>query len=340
MYCPRCRTEYRPGFARCSDCSVDLVHELPAEELEEEQSAPLWPEAKSLSELWRGEDTVLHGQLLAELKQAGIPYETVRTREAAGCGIDPVAHGVEPRFGFIVRVQPKDSPAAAGILYKLLEAEKVDLSIPVDTSTTYGISQSKTTTGQLSAVETGETEEAETKEQKCVWEGNDVVKRDFVRASLRENGIASRSLLQGQNYRIIVGETLQAKAVKTIKEIVEGKPASFEAGDSESHDQASFLKFQLFLYSMATALMLSVLLLILLTLFAGNPVVERLPRFLGVCALLGAMWAIYQAVRYENRPGLYLLMAIVPFSFVWYYFGRYKPRTPNVMGLSSNRPLE
>ena len=28
MYCPECRAEYRPGFTRCSDCDVDLVHEL------------------------------------------------------------------------------------------------------------------------------------------------------------------------------------------------------------------------------------------------------------------------------------------------------------------------
>lgn len=29
MFCPECRAEYRPGFTRCSDCGVDLVHELP-----------------------------------------------------------------------------------------------------------------------------------------------------------------------------------------------------------------------------------------------------------------------------------------------------------------------
>src|SRR5215470_7638594 len=29
MFCPECRAEYRPGFTRCSDCDVDLVHELP-----------------------------------------------------------------------------------------------------------------------------------------------------------------------------------------------------------------------------------------------------------------------------------------------------------------------
>jgi hypothetical protein len=33
MYCPTCRSEYRPGFSRCDDCDQDLVHELaPLEE--------------------------------------------------------------------------------------------------------------------------------------------------------------------------------------------------------------------------------------------------------------------------------------------------------------------
>ena len=29
MFCPECRVEYRPGFTRCSDCDVELVHEIP-----------------------------------------------------------------------------------------------------------------------------------------------------------------------------------------------------------------------------------------------------------------------------------------------------------------------
>jgi hypothetical protein len=29
MFCPNCRAEYRPGFARCSDCDVELVENLP-----------------------------------------------------------------------------------------------------------------------------------------------------------------------------------------------------------------------------------------------------------------------------------------------------------------------
>jgi hypothetical protein len=32
MFCPRCRSEYRPGFTHCNDCDVDLVWGLPREE--------------------------------------------------------------------------------------------------------------------------------------------------------------------------------------------------------------------------------------------------------------------------------------------------------------------
>src|SRR5947208_528984 len=32
MYCPNCRSEYRPGFTWCKDCDITLVDELPAAE--------------------------------------------------------------------------------------------------------------------------------------------------------------------------------------------------------------------------------------------------------------------------------------------------------------------
>ncbi len=39
MFCPQCKTEYRPGFLRCADCGSELVDALPkeSEEVEERQ---------------------------------------------------------------------------------------------------------------------------------------------------------------------------------------------------------------------------------------------------------------------------------------------------------------
>ncbi len=31
-FCPRCRTEYRPGYENCADCQAQLVEELAGEE--------------------------------------------------------------------------------------------------------------------------------------------------------------------------------------------------------------------------------------------------------------------------------------------------------------------
>ena len=31
MFCPQCKAEYRAGFARCSDCDVELVQQLPVD---------------------------------------------------------------------------------------------------------------------------------------------------------------------------------------------------------------------------------------------------------------------------------------------------------------------
>ena len=31
MFCPKCRTEYREGYSKCVDCSIDLIDELPEE---------------------------------------------------------------------------------------------------------------------------------------------------------------------------------------------------------------------------------------------------------------------------------------------------------------------
>lgn len=42
---------------------------------------------------------------------------------------------------------------------------------------------------------------------------------------------------------------------------------------------------------------------------------------------LFGLWMLYQAIRYEAKPLWYaLLVACVPFAYVWYFVERYRPR--------------
>jgi hypothetical protein len=49
-----------------------------------------------------------------------------------------------------------------------------------------------------------------------------------------------------------------------------------------------------------------------------NLFVELFLVSLILTANFGSFWMMYQAVRYERRVGRYVLLAFVPFMFVWY----------------------
>lgn len=40
MFCPKCKSEYRPGFVQCQDCDVDLVEQLPQSPNLDDQGMP------------------------------------------------------------------------------------------------------------------------------------------------------------------------------------------------------------------------------------------------------------------------------------------------------------
>ena len=40
---------------------------------------------------------------------------------------------------------------------------------------------------------------------------------------------------------------------------------------------------------------------------------------------LGAFWMMYMAIRYEKNPFSLILLAFIPFTFLWYYFERVRP---------------
>lgn len=93
MYCPICRSEYREGFKRCSDCDTNLVDDLPL--------APV-PEYENLVTVFEGESNN------AALARAAVE----------GAGIeswiqDGEVHGLFPTLGATeVLVREEDEPKA------------------------------------------------------------------------------------------------------------------------------------------------------------------------------------------------------------------------------------
>jgi len=63
-----------------------------------------------------------------------------------------------------------------------------------------------------------------------------------------------------------------------------------------------------------------------------NLFVELFLVSLILTANFGSFWMMYQAVRYERRVGRYVLLAFVPFMFVWYSL----VRVPLRKGLQTN----
>ena len=60
--------------------------------------------------------------------------------------------------------------------------------------------------------------------------------------------------------------------------------------------------------------------------FPNNPFVLTLVFLFFSVPSLGAFWMIYVAIRFESHPLGLVLLAFVPYSFLWYYFERVRVR--------------
>src|ERR1700674_2915679 len=113
MFCPLCKSEYRQGIARCTDCGAELVSVLPAE------TGPAPPEepegAQDAVVLCREDDTSILTALMAALEEAHIlsysfPIHDPRT--PLGPPFPTTPDFAQP---FEIRVRQQDLAAAQGI---------------------------------------------------------------------------------------------------------------------------------------------------------------------------------------------------------------------------------
>ncbi|HLW98292.1 MAG TPA: hypothetical protein VKR82_06580 [Candidatus Acidoferrales bacterium] len=118
MYCPTCKSEYRQGFIRCSECGAALVRELPADDTE------VPPHSGSIGDppalLWSGQDPVAFSVVISALAAANIRCRELQSLDYAASLSQPLALGFYGMPHWEVRVFAPDLESARSIVAEAL----------------------------------------------------------------------------------------------------------------------------------------------------------------------------------------------------------------------------
>jgi len=119
--------------------------------------------------------------------------------------------------------------------------------------------------------------------------------------------------------RLALSEELQRRSLTLEAEMIpESKSA--ESGIPEHNAKLAF-----YIAGGFAALFLAVILLV------GNKTPDTSPFILFLFVALfgippfGAFWMMYMSIRYEKNPLPLIVLAFLPFTFLWYYFERVRP---------------
>src|SRR5262245_55106001 len=124
MFCPRCRTEYRPGFAKCADCGSKLVLVLasPSPQGESSKTRPQ-PGEPDVVVILRSGDPFVVMTVKSVLDEGGLPY-TVAERgpaENIGYGLQGLGYpGADP---VIICVRRQDERGARELVPPWIQLE-------------------------------------------------------------------------------------------------------------------------------------------------------------------------------------------------------------------------
>lgn len=116
-FCPQCRSEFRPGFDRCSDCDVALVETLPPERHPEPNYELLMATA----------DPDLLPLVRSALGAAGIPYVAEGGAATSMLPLGPAAASAHSGVAVEILV-PRDRLAEAQALFE--DGVEIDGELP------------------------------------------------------------------------------------------------------------------------------------------------------------------------------------------------------------------
>lgn len=310
MYCPACKAEYRPGFTRCHDCNVPLVAELAKED-----------SLEAYVVLWQGEDPALHDTLCEELEKASIEYAETPLEVYLRNSWDPFNLKLGPQLGFVISVAAGSLRTARAILERLLDIEQTDADFTEAKKTpAAGVNDLLPPLHWDPFSATVE-----------IWTGDNLDRLQFLASSLREVGIPSKSLLERQTLRLMARPQDEAQAREIVRQVLEAalpENSVFRSADHNWYDPP--VRSYLFAW-LPGAIYLGIVVSVniktpLGEIFNSSSALDPLFSLVKFVDWIGCLWMLYQAVRYEIRPLRFVLLAPLPFSWIWYYWERFLRR--------------
>jgi hypothetical protein len=239
MFCPICRTEYRPGFTKCADCGVALVDHLPTESLSGDEDAPKDSEGREL--IWSGLSAKLYGAIRDALDDAGIAHTDVEKE-----------FGTLPTFAQsaqLIWIDPRLRDAARSVLHKVLaDTDPEDMGQRDSNSDHLAWMDPFNARREVYASQSEPPESAEGGElpesgadaelppddapedfhpedaTSQVWTGEDMDSAQFLKDSLRGVGIGCVVSEDSGRGRVLVSPADEKRAREIVREVVEGAP--------------------------------------------------------------------------------------------------------------------
>lgn len=163
-----------------------------------------------------------------------------------------------------------------------------------------------------------------------VWEGADPGRLQFIEHSLHGVGVLTTRIAAEEGVvRLLIRPEDEERGREVVRQIL---------NDAVPHQPLPGTKEYVWLdepvksYSLIWALAGAYLLLCFLGLSVPGlsfGVTALLTGVVGLATLVanvGALWMLYQSIRYEIRPLQFCALSIIPFSFVWYYYERHAKR--------------
>jgi len=242
MFCPVCKTEYRPGFTECADCGVDLVTTLPADDpadaAEVGDDVPTDSDGRIL--LWSGLSAQVGNALCEALDSASIAHKDT-DREF---GLLPTTGGA----AWFVWINPRDRAAARSILNEILVDPSVrdqdDNQINADESRVNPLFPARRALKHPPAEKPPDPEDAlpeyadsgeptpddivedfDPDEATAeVWSGEDKDMADYVKLCLGGVGIGCVIHEDAGKIHVFVLPVQESRAREIVREILEGTP--------------------------------------------------------------------------------------------------------------------